>query len=75
MEKKTNYIEKKDQARKFTLLLTYKGESQETNTSYLDIENNHNCGLKNMFVELDESKKMTVTFRDSFKILVKLRQR
>ena len=27
MEKKTNYIEKKDQARKLTLLLTYKGES------------------------------------------------
>lgn len=54
MEKKTNYIEKKDQARKLTLLLTYKGESQETNTSYLDIENNHNCGFKNMFVELDE---------------------
>ena len=52
--------------------MAYKGESEKKNTWYLDTRaSNDMCDLKNIFVELDESKSGHVTFGDASKIIIK----
>ena len=53
-------------------MLAFNGDEEKQDMWYHDSgANNHMCGKKNMFVDLDESMDSQVTFGDSSKILVK----
>jgi len=63
----SNYIEEEH-----AILLAFKREEVIENMWYLDTGvNNHMCGKRNMFVELEESTNGQILFSDSLKIPVK----
>ncbi|KAJ4728613.1 Retrovirus-related Pol polyprotein from transposon TNT 1-94 [Melia azedarach] len=72
VEEKANYVEEKNQGDE-TVLLAYKDNNEgQENTWYLDTgANNHICGKRSMFVELDESTNGNVSFGDDSKVVVK----
>ncbi|XP_073113591.1 uncharacterized protein [Elaeis guineensis] len=72
VEEKTNLIDDKEHTEEPTLLLSLEEDMKEERCSwYLDNgANNHMCGDKNKFVELDEKVSGCVTFGDSFKIQI-----
>ena len=55
-----------------TVLLAFKREEVSENIWYIDTcASNHMCGMKNIFMELDESANDQISFDDSSKIPVK----
>ena len=67
IERESSYIEEEH-----AILLAFKREEVIENMWYLDTGvNNHMCGKRNMFVELEESTNGQILFSDSLKIPVK----
>ncbi|XP_019242532.1 PREDICTED: uncharacterized protein LOC109222661 [Nicotiana attenuata] len=72
-EEKNNFVESKNEDEDATLLLACKGEeSAEKHRWYLDSgASSHICGKKDLFVELEELNRGTITFGDSSRVKIK----
>ncbi|XP_019242670.1 PREDICTED: uncharacterized protein LOC109222813, partial [Nicotiana attenuata] len=72
-EEKNNFVESKNEDEDATLLLACKGEeSTEKHRWYLDSgASSHICGKKDLFVELEELNRGTITFGDSSRVKIK----
>ncbi|XP_019257646.1 PREDICTED: uncharacterized protein LOC109235853 [Nicotiana attenuata] len=72
-EEKNNFVESKNEDEDATLLLACKGEeSVEKHRWYLDSgASSHICGKKDLFVELEELNRGTITFGDSSRVKIK----
>jgi len=72
VEEKTNYVEENDEKFERVLLARRSNEGIHESSWCLDTDaNNHMCGKRSMFVELDESVRGNVSFVDDSKIPVK----
>ncbi|XP_019242635.1 PREDICTED: uncharacterized protein LOC109222773, partial [Nicotiana attenuata] len=72
-EEKNNFVESKNEDEDATLLLACKGEeSAEKHRWYLDSgASSHICGKRDLFVELEELNRGTITFGDSSRVKIK----
>ncbi|XP_050875817.1 uncharacterized protein LOC127079484 [Lathyrus oleraceus] len=69
-----NYVEEKDKKFEILLLAHENNEGSRENLWYHDITtNNHICGKKSMFIELNEPVNGNVSFGDDYKVLVKIK--
>ncbi|KAE8655864.1 hypothetical protein F3Y22_tig00117016pilonHSYRG00207 [Hibiscus syriacus] len=71
-EEKANYVEEKTDGKETLLLARKETDGGQANSWYHDSgASNHMCGRKDMFVELDESVSVYVSFGDDSTIAVK----